>query len=86
MGGGGFLGGLTEMVTGGLIESKETKTMQKRAEAEVAEQKAEIEKRKREEEAKLDERRRRIARSKQGRRALLYSGEEGVQTTETLGG
>lgn len=88
MGGGGFLGKITEVATGGLVKSGDTKDKIKAAEQAQAEQ-AKVIKQQADEAKKIEEeKKKRILKSRQGRRSLMYQGtdETGVQTSGTLGG
>jgi len=87
-GGGGFLGRALEIGTGGLVKSGATKDKIKAAEQAQAEQAGILAKQKQDILEEEQMRKERIGRSRQGRRALLFSGgtESGVAKATTLGG
>lgn len=90
MGGGGTLGKIAEIGTGGLVKSGETKDKIKAAEAAQAAQAALVAEEKKKVMMEEEARKKRAFQARQGRRSLLYQGgdEMGVTTqrSTTLGG
>jgi len=86
MGGGGFLGDIVEIGTGGLVKSGGTKDKIKAAEAAQAKQAQLLKAQKAEVAAEEEARKKRVTASRQGRRGLLYSGTTETGVSDTLGG
>lgn len=87
-GGGGIIGDIVEIGTGGLVKSGKTKDKIKAAEQAQQAQAKIVSEQKDEVEAEEEERKKRVMKSRQGRRGLLYKGgdETGVGRVTTLGG
>ena len=88
MGGGGALGKVTEVATGGMVKSGKTKREEDKVAEATAIQQNLLAKQKEEIKKEEEQRKARVLKARQGRRGLLYSGtgETGVAKSTTLGG
>lgn len=87
MGGGGYVGDIVEIGTGGMVKSGKTKEAINKAKEAEQLQKNEIAKQKAEVLAEEEKRKKGILMARQGRRSLMWQGtdELGVQKKTTLG-